>query len=161
MPYEFAGLGRRFAALALDTLVFCAAFFPVTRLVKGTWLMTASDHRWDYRLFVTDPLCLVFLAAIIAYYIALEGYAGATLGKLAVGVRVVAAGGGAAGLKRSAVRNALRLVDGLPAFNILGVLLIVTSPEKARFGDRVAGTRVVLARSAQRGLARPARASQP
>jgi len=35
-------------------------------------------------------------------------------------------------------------VDSLPALNILGVVLIATSPERARFGDRVAGTRVII-----------------
>lgn len=40
-----------------------------------------------------------------------------------------------------AVRNALRSVDGLPALGILGIIL--RSREQARFGDRVAGTRVV------------------
>ncbi len=40
-------------------------------------------------------------------------------------------------------RNLLRMLDGLPAFNIIGVVLILLSPEKARFGDRWAGTRGV------------------
>jgi hypothetical protein len=44
------------------------------------------------------------------------------------------------------VRNALRLVDSLPTLNILGVILILRSPERVRFGDRVAGTRVIQVR---------------
>jgi uncharacterized RDD family membrane protein YckC len=51
--------------------------------------------------------------------------------------------GGRAGLWKGIVRNALRLVDGLPAFNLLGVILIQRSRERARFGDHVAGTRVI------------------
>ncbi len=54
--------------------------------------------------------------------------------------------GGLPGVRRSVVRNLLRAVDSLPAFQILGVILILRSPERARFGDRVAGTRVVFAR---------------
>jgi uncharacterized RDD family membrane protein YckC len=77
------------------------------------------------------------------YYILLEGLAGATLGKWALGLRVVRSDGGKPGLARSALRNLLRLVDGLPVFNTVGVVLILRSPERARFGDRVAGTRVV------------------
>jgi uncharacterized RDD family membrane protein YckC len=63
-----------------------------------------------------------------------------------VGLRVVRTDGGRPGLLRGAWRNVLRLVDGLPAFNILGIVLILRSAERARFGDRVAGTRVIRVR---------------
>jgi uncharacterized RDD family membrane protein YckC len=43
-------------------------------------------------------------------------------------------------------RNLLRFVDGLPAFNIIGIVTISRSTEHARMGDRIAGTRVVRAR---------------
>ncbi len=144
---RYAGLRIRFAALAIDTLLFCAVFFPVTRLVKGVWLMGAADHRWSMGLFITDPLCLAFLAVMVAYFVLVEGLLGATLGKGLLGLRVVREDGERPGLARSAARNLLRLVDGLPAFSILGVVLILRSPENARFGDRVAGTRVVRAPS--------------
>jgi uncharacterized RDD family membrane protein YckC len=140
---RYAGLWIRGAALVLDWLVFCAVFFPITRAVKGVWLMGSSDHRWVYGSVVTDPLCLIFLLVIIAYFIVLEGLFGATLGKWLVRVRVVGIDGKPISLARSAARNALRVVDSLPTLNIVGIVLIVTSPEKARFGDRVAHTRVV------------------
>ena len=140
---QHAGLGIRFAALVIDALVFCAVFFPVTRLVKGVWLMGAADHRWTFGLFITDSLCLAFLAVMVVYGVLLEGLFGATLGKWLTGLRVVKRGDGKSGLKRSAVRNLLRLIDALPAFSILGVVLIMRSSERARFGDRAAGTRVL------------------
>jgi uncharacterized RDD family membrane protein YckC len=140
---RYAGLGVRFAALAIDFVLFCAVFFPVTRIAKGVWIMRATDHRWASGLFITDPLCLIFLAVMLLYFVVLEGWVGATLGKWALGLRVVRTNGGRPGLARSAGRNLLRLVDGLPAFSILGVVLILRSPERTRFGDRVAGTRVV------------------
>lgn len=142
----YAGIWKRFGALMIDGLFFCALFFPITRIVKGVWIMSASDHRWANGVFITDPLCLIFLALMFLYFVALEGLVGATLGKWLLGLRVVAADGGKSGLARSALRNILRLVDGLPAFNILGVVLILRSPVGARFGDRVAGTRVVRSR---------------
>ena len=54
--------------------------------------------------------------------------------------------GGRPGLARGTVRNFLRVVDGLPALNMVGIVLILHSVERARFGDRVAGTRVVRVR---------------
>lgn len=134
-------------ALVVDALLFCVVFFPVTRIVKGVWIMRATDHRWVSGLFITDPLCVTFLALMLLYFVLLEGLLGATLGKWVLGLRVTRKDGHRPGLARSALRNILRLVDGLPAFNILGIVLILRSPNRARFGDRVAGTQVIRSRS--------------
>ena len=109
---RYAGLWIRGAALLLDWLVFCAVFFPITRVVKGVWLMRASDHRWADGHFVSDPLCLYFLAAIIGYFVLLEGLFGATLGKMLAGIRIVDMDGEPIGIGKSVVRNLLRVVDG-------------------------------------------------
>ncbi len=143
---RYAGLGRRFLALALDGLLFCAFFFPITYLVKGVWLMAPEDHLWNYGLFVTDPLCIAFLIVMILYFILLEELLGATLGKWVMGLRVVRVDGGKPGLLRSAARNLLRVVDGLPTLNLIGIVLILISAERARFGDLAAGTRVIRVR---------------
>lgn len=108
----------------------------------GADFLPRQEHTRDR----FDPLCLIFLVVMALYMIVLEGWLGATLGKRLVGLRVVRVGGGRPGLWRSLVRNVLRAVDSLPTLNILGVILILRSPERARFGDRVAGTRVVWAR---------------
>jgi uncharacterized RDD family membrane protein YckC len=139
----YAGLRERFLALLLDALLFCACFFPITRIVKGVWLMSPNDHNWVRDWFIFDPLCLAFLVIMGLYFIALEGWLGATLGKWILGLRVIGLDGRRAGLWKGIVRNALRLVDGLPAFNLLGVILIQRSKERTRFGDRIAGTRVI------------------
>jgi uncharacterized RDD family membrane protein YckC len=148
---EYAGLWPRFLALLLDLVLLSAVFFPVTRIVKGTWLMTAADHRWSRGLFISDPLCLVFLAAMFFYFVFLEGLAGGTVGKWLVHLRVVGVQGPGVGLQRALLRNLLRIVDGLPTLGILGAVLIAMSNERARFGDRVAQTRVIRARRGERG----------
>ena len=140
----YAGLLPRFWALLIDFALFVSLFLPATRLIKGVWVMSAADHRWARGLFITDPLCIAFLIFMLFYFILLEGLQGATLGKLILGLRVVNADDGSRpGLTKSLVRNLLRFVDGLPAFSILGVVLILRSPQRARFGDRVADTRVI------------------
>jgi uncharacterized RDD family membrane protein YckC len=143
---RFAALWPRFLALLVDLVLFCALYFPATRLVKGVWMMNAADHRWSHGFFITDPLCIAFLAVMILYFVLLEGLMGATFGKWVVGLRVERVGGGKPGLAKGLLRNLLRVIDGLPAFNILGIILILTSAESARLGDRVAGTRVIRAR---------------
>ncbi len=142
----YAGLLSRILALVLDFMILSLVFFPVTKLVKGVWVMDQSDHQWSVGWFITDPLCMIFLGVIVGYFILLEGVTGATLGKQLVGIRVVKRNGEKPGLGPAIVRNLMRAVDALPAFSILGAALIVTSKDRTRLGDRVAGTRVIVRR---------------
>ena len=141
--FRYAGFWKRLLALLIDFLLFSAVFFPVTRLLKGVWVMSATDHRWSRGLFVTDPLCIVFVGVMLLYFTCCEGLTGATLGKWIAKLRVERVEGGTPGFFKSLLRNLLRIVDGLPAFSILGIVLVLTSEERARFGDRAAGTRVI------------------
>jgi len=124
-------------------VILSCVFFPVTRVVKGTWVMSVSDHYWARGRFVSDPLCLVFLAVMFFYFVLLEGLAGRTAGKRLMRLRVVRVNGGRAGISRTLVRNVLRVVDSLPTLGLLGAILISATAERTRVGDLVAGTRVV------------------
>ncbi len=128
---RYAGPWRRCVALTADFLLLSLLFFPVTKLVKGVWVMTSANHLWGYGWLVTDPLCLAFLMVIVLYFVLLEGGFGATLGKKLLHLRVVRLDGSKSGLGPALVRNLLRAVDALPAFNILGVFLILKSNEPA------------------------------
>ncbi|MBA7637491.1 hypothetical protein ES703_45136 [subsurface metagenome] len=101
--------------------------------------MSYEEHLWG----ISDPICLVFLFIIFAYFILMEAYVGWTVGKRVLGMRVVDGTGNKIGFSKSLIRNLLRLVDGLPALNILGIVLIACSPKNQRFGDYVAKTFVV------------------
>jgi len=131
---EKPGVIRRGIALALDFLFLSVFFFPATYLYSGKWILNPEDHLWG----ITDPICLVFLFIILAYFILTEAYVGWTVGKKILGMRVVDRIGSKIGLTKSIIRNLLRLVDGLPALNLLGIILIMSSPEGQRFGDRIA-----------------------
>jgi len=129
---------RRGIAWLLDILFLSIFFFPATYLYSGKWIMGPEEHLWG----ISDPICLVFLFVIFAYLILMEAYVGWTMGKRILGMRVVDVSGNKIGLSKSITRNLLRLVDGLPAFNILGIILIATSQREQRFGDRIAKTYV-------------------
>jgi len=133
------GVVRRGIALALDFFFLSIFFFPATYLYSGKWMMSYEEHYWG----ITDPICLVFLFIIFAYFILMEAYVGWTVGKRILSTRVVDETGYKIGFTKSIIRNTLRLVDGLPVFNILGVILILSSPKGQRFGDRIAKTFVV------------------
>ena len=141
---NYAGLGRRFLALFFDFLFLSLIFFVVTKFVRGVWVMSSEEHLWSYGWFITDPLCIGFLFGILGYFVVLESVFGATVGKRLMCLRVVMENGQVPGLWPVLVRNVLRLVDALPTLNILGVILIMLSPENARFGDRIARTRVIM-----------------
>ncbi len=127
---------RRGIAWACDFLFLSIFFFPATYLYSGKWMMSYEEHLWG----ISDPICLVFLFIIFAYFILMEAYVGWTVGKRILGMRVVDSTGHKIGFSKALIRNLLRLVDGLPALNILGIILIACSPRGQRFGDRVAKT---------------------
>ena len=127
---------RRGIAWLLDILFLSVFFFPATYLYSGKWIMGPEVHLWG----ILDPICLVFLFIIFAYLTLMEAYVGWTVGKRILGMKVVDGSGNKIGLSKSVIRNLLRLVDGLPTLNILGIILIISSPEGQRFGDRIAKT---------------------
>jgi uncharacterized RDD family membrane protein YckC len=106
-----------------------------------------------------DPVfawvALAWLAAVIAYFVALEAYFGRTLGKLATGTIVVDRNGRPPSLAKAFVRTLLRLVEvnplligGLPA----GIALLSTRRHQ-RIGDVLADTYVVRKKDLNRGAA--------
>jgi len=68
---------------------------------------------------------------------------GQTLGKRALGIRVVAADGAPVGWMGAFVRNLLRAVDMLPTLYAAGLVSGLFDPWGRRLGDLVAGTLVV------------------
>ncbi|XQA62512.1 RDD family protein [Xanthomonas sacchari] len=78
-----------------------------------------------------------------AYPIVLEGWRGQTLGKQALGLRVVARNGAPVGWMAAITRNLLRTVDMLPFGYAVGLIACLFDPHSRRLGDLVAGTLVV------------------
>ena len=78
-----------------------------------------------------------------AYFTALEAHSGQTLGKKALGLVVATEDGDAPDVAAAAIRNLLRFVDWLPAFYLLGAIVIAVSERDQRLGDLAADTLVV------------------
>jgi uncharacterized RDD family membrane protein YckC len=70
-------------------------------------------------------------------------FGGQTIGKRAVGLRVVCADGTPVTLIPSVVRNLLRVVDALPVLYGVGLVCTMIDPSARRIGDIVAGTLVI------------------
>jgi uncharacterized RDD family membrane protein YckC len=132
-----AGLGSRFVARLLDTLVQAAVIFAL-----GVVAVASAGSEWDG---VTVAIATVgTFAMFVAYDIVLEAvYGGRTLGKRALGIRVVGLDGEPVGFVQSAVRNLLRVADFLPALYVVGAASIVATRHDQRLGDLAAGTVVM------------------
>lgn len=77
-------------------------------------------------------------------YIVIQGATGGSLGKLAVGLRVVDGQGRKAGMGKSAIRTLLWAVDGIAfGFPVVGGVLMVSTGGHRRVGDMAANTYVV------------------
>ena len=127
-----AGVGSRVLAAFVDTLIVVVTYLCV--LFAGLTLLPEGLGSWRIAL------------AVIAWFVIDQGYfvlseivsKGRTLGKKAVGLRVVARDGGTAGFAAYVLRNLLREVD-----LFVGVFLMAFDPLSRRLGDRLGGTLVV------------------
>ncbi len=146
--YELAGLGSRFLALVLDTLIQGAGLLVVLILLSAAnqllnW--TFPDLGEVAGLPIT-MLIVVFSVELLrlAYFIVFELiWNGQTPGKRIGGMRVIRAGGGAIGFAASALRNILRFVDSFPILYLAGGTFAFFTRANQRIGDLAAGTIVV------------------
>jgi uncharacterized RDD family membrane protein YckC len=135
---EYAGVALRFVAVLIDGLVLIPLLL-VLALVFGDRYSTSENgtHTVGVTAGGWWPLLV-----ILAYYVASEALTGKTIGKRAVGLRVVDASGEPLGLGQALVRNVLRIVDAI-LFYLVAAISVWTSSERQRIGDRVANTVVV------------------
>jgi uncharacterized RDD family membrane protein YckC len=123
---EPVGVGLRIVAGIIDTIILMIVIIPLA-FFGGQGLGTQ----------------LVISLIGIAYFIVMEATQGATIGKKVMGLKVVKKDGSAISWQESVIRNLLRIVDGLPAFYIVGIVCIALTPNKQRVGDMAANTLVV------------------
>lgn len=97
---------------------------------------------------VVNSLILGYLfgsIAFVSYFILLEGMYGQTPGKMLAGVVVVKEDGSPCTMGASFVRNFLRIIDIIPGFYVVGLVVMLMSDRNQRIGDSVARTVVTRA----------------
>ena len=137
---RLASLGDRFLALLLDTAVVAFACGLIDLWALTKWSIFGSG---EVRITLASLLAGGSLNLLIAfvYVWILEATLGSTLGKAIVGIGVVNNSGRSA-MAASAIRNLLRIVDGL-GFYLIGMLVASCSKFRRRIGDFCAGTYVI------------------
>src|SRR5437868_208644 len=137
---RLATLGDRLIALVLDSAILAVACALVDVWVFMHWGVMSGG---ELRITAATILASGSLDLVIAflYLWVLEASLGSTLGKAIMGIGVVNNSNRSA-MAASAIRNLLRIVDGL-GFYMLGALIASCSRFRRRLGDLCAGTYVV------------------
>jgi uncharacterized RDD family membrane protein YckC len=148
--YDIAGIGSRFVAALIDSLLIVIAeviVFLVAGLVESQLsILTGSNAPASVIAALASLLAFVILWG---YYMVFEMvWNGQSIGKRAVRLRVVREGGQPITFVSSAIRNLIRIVDFLPSFYGVGVIAMFIDPRARRLGDLAAGTLVVRERGA-------------
>ena len=120
---EYMGFWIRFAAAIIDFLVISFISFVLARFTYG-------------------PLIAFGILLLWLYYWLFTGLKGQTLGKMAVGIKVVNAAGSVPGLGRAALREVPgKIVSSIAIY--LGFLWIIWDGRKQGWHDKIASTYVV------------------
>ncbi|MFF3490997.1 RDD family protein [Streptomyces sp. NPDC002795] len=153
-----ASMGRRFGARLIDGLIFSVIYAIVlgakipdlmdsVEACSSTDSTCVNDAVMDWYSEIL-PMAAVFMVLVLLYEVLMIGLVGGTLGKLAVGIRVLKLETGAKpGVGAGFLRWVIPMVGGL--FCGIGALLVYLSPfwdgNKRNQGwhDKVAGTVVV------------------
>jgi uncharacterized RDD family membrane protein YckC len=140
LSYHLAGPIRRGLAWGLDTLARGVLLF-IVGMVLGLSSAALGDHFEGIKSGIV--LVMVFLLEW-GYFVACDMLmSGRSIGKKALGLRVVSAQGLPVGLGDSLLRNLLRGADFLPLGYVLGVVCMLFDARFRRLGDLVAGTLVI------------------
>ena len=131
---EAVGVGRRAVAIIIDMIVLGIIGWIIAKFVPGA--ITPDGFN-----LVGGPAFLWFGIGL-AYYVVMEVQTGGTLGKMALGMKVVKEDGAKLDWAASLIRNILRIVDGF-FFYLVGAIVVWTSKKRQRLGDMVAHTLVV------------------
>jgi uncharacterized RDD family membrane protein YckC len=142
--YRVAGLGARFLAWLVDLQLMLAAF-----LFIGLYAQVWEIARQGLGIAV---FAVVTFVVQWGYFVLWEWlWYGQTPGKRLVGIRVIDWQGSSMSFGQAAVRNVLRVADGLPllvpdfmpVLYGVGFLVAACNREQRRLGDLAAGTLVV------------------
>jgi uncharacterized RDD family membrane protein YckC len=138
---ELATIGRRFGAQWVDGLVFLAVFLPVyVFLFLGA--SAAAEGAPDLGLGPTVLLTIAGAALIFLYEGLMLSSRGQTLGKMAVGIKVVTPEGQEIGAGQAWARALVRQVF-FSYFTLVNVLPALFTKQRTAIHDLAAKTRVV------------------
>jgi uncharacterized RDD family membrane protein YckC len=142
LELPLAGIGSRFLALGIDTLL--QSILAVLGGLGFLWL-PAGTSGLRFSMALGPALAVLFFFCVYWGYFALFEvvWRGQTPGKRYVGIRVIKESGRPIDAFEAIGRNLMRGIDGLPGFYGVGLVCMMLNQQHRRLGDFVAGTVVV------------------
>lgn len=125
----------RAAGCAIDYLVYLVGYVLLLLII----VFTVGDVL-DQALFTAFATVLFVLCLVVAPLAVEVLSRGRSLGRLAVGARIVRDDGGAIGLRHSLIRSLLGIVEIVMTFGGIAAVVGLLSARTKRLGDMVAGT---------------------
>jgi uncharacterized RDD family membrane protein YckC len=147
LEFDTAGAGSRVLAELLDASLQLLALFLVVFASSVFFSAVGGEFAWVGIV----VLLIASFAVIIGYPIAMETlWNGRTLGKAALGVRVVTVEGGPIRFRHAAIRGFIGLGEIWVFSGVPALVSIILSKRNQRLGDMVAGTLVLRERMASK-----------
>lgn len=146
---RYAGVGIRFGARFIDGLIFIVPFMIVVVLLVPNMLLTVANKAPAFN----GAFVLGALVFSLFYEVLMLRYWGATLGKMACGLKVVRSDGSSLGWGVSFGRYFMYnvVICAVPFVNwillITTAIMAGTDEQKRGLHDRVCDTRVIYKRS--------------
>ena len=144
LELPLAGIGSRFLAISIDTLIQVALYLIAALIFFFTLPAGSSIFLWLPHL-IGPAMAIFLLFGIYWGYFAIFEilWKGQTPGKRYTGIRVIKESGQPINAFEAVGRNLLRAVDGLPGIYGVGLVCMMCNRQSRRLGDFVAGTVVV------------------
>jgi len=144
LELPLAGIGSRFLAMVIDTLIQ-AALYLITAIIFIFTLPVGSSVLMFLPRLIGPAMAVFILFAIYWGYFAIFEilWKGQTPGKRYAGIRVIKESGRPINAFEAIGRNLMRAVDGLPGIYGVGLVCMMCNRQSRRLGDFVAGTVVV------------------
>jgi uncharacterized RDD family membrane protein YckC len=138
-----AGIGSRFIAILVDTLILFAAFIALGILaaivLSALGAYGGKAANWGFGGFI-----LISFLILWGYFALFEAFNnGRTPGKRVAKIRVIHQSGRGVSIVEALGRNLVRIIDYMPGFYGVGIVAMFLSRRSQRLGDMVAGTLVV------------------
>jgi uncharacterized RDD family membrane protein YckC len=144
LDFAVAGIGSRFLALAIDSLIQTAVAVLAIIVLAIVGISGALALRGQASVWLLAAIGVLFFLLFFGYFAIFEIlWNGQTPGKRSIGIRVVKDSGRPLTAAESIGRNLLRIVDQLPGFYAIGIVVAILNSSNKRLGDLVAGSLVV------------------
>lgn len=124
--FELAKPGIRYLAAGLDYIT----------LMGFTEFLYKVSHRNSW-------IIILFVVLWFAYFPLMESFRGQTLWKVVLRLQVVRTDGAPANLFDTFIRRLFDIIDFLPIYGLLGLIVASRSRGRQRIGDKMARTIVV------------------